>query len=68
MTTEPPLTRSELREELDRTLRAYATKEDLAMLRADFERMRAETYRWMYGAMMTTIVVGATAIGVISQL
>ena len=31
-TVEPQITRSELREELDRTLRHYATKADLAKL------------------------------------
>ena len=34
-TAEMPITRSDLREELQRELRHYATKEDLANLKAD---------------------------------
>lgn len=38
MTTEPPMTRSEVREEIDRSLRFYATKEDLANMKSDLQR------------------------------
>ena len=50
MTTEHPITRDELREELDRTLRHYATKEDLANLKNDL-------YRWMLGSIATAVAV-----------
>ena len=48
-----PITRSELREELDRTLQNYATKADLAELKADLHQsmhqMESRLLRWMAG-------------------
>ena len=37
-TVQQPITRTELREELDRVLRFYATKEDLARTKEDLTR------------------------------
>ena len=39
---EQPLTRSELREELDTRLKHYATKSDLAELRADIYKVSVQ--------------------------
>ena len=46
-TEEPPLTRSDLREELDRTLRHYATKADLAALETRITAAMASQTRWL---------------------
>ena len=50
MTTGHPITRAELREELDRTLQHYATKEDLANL-------KNHLYRWMLGSIAAAVAV-----------
>ncbi len=52
-TAEHPITRSELREELDRTLQSYATKVDVSDLKADLHQsmhqMESRLLRWMAG-------------------
>ena len=48
-----PLTRSDLRDELDRTLQHYATKADLADLRADLHALEARLIKWMLGLMLS---------------
>ena len=55
MTTEPPLTRSEVREEIDRSLRFYATKEDLANMKSDLQR-------YMFTNAMATIGISVAII------
>ncbi len=72
------LTRTDLREELDRSLAHFATKEDLAAQRADlmteianlrgemkaeFARLRADLIKWMIGLMLGS-VTAAVAIAV----
>ncbi|MCY3957589.1 MAG: hypothetical protein OXG65_04770 [Chloroflexi bacterium] len=48
-----PLTRNDLRNELDRTLQHYATKADLADLRADLHALEARLIKWMLGLMLS---------------
>ena len=48
-----PLTRDDLRDELDRTLQHYATKADLADLRADLHALEARLIKWMLGLMLS---------------
>lgn len=60
-TAEQPITRSELREELDRTLRYYATKEDLKDLKVDI-------IKWMLGIQGSTLVIIVTVVAVIVRL
>ncbi len=48
-----PLTREDLRDELDRTLVHYATKADLADLRADLHALEARLIKWMLGLMLS---------------
>ena len=48
-----PLTRQDLRDELDRTLAHYATKADLADLRADLHALEARLIKWMLGLMLS---------------
>lgn len=48
-----PLTRNDLRDELDRTLQHYATKADLADLRADLHALEARLIKWMLGLMLS---------------
>ena len=48
-----PLTRDDLRDELDRTLKHYATKADLADLRADLHALEARLIKWMLGLMLS---------------
>ena len=52
-TTEHPITRSELREELDRVLQHYATKEDLANLKSDL------TWRMLIGQFLGIAAIAA---------
>ena len=47
---DPPLTRSDLRDELDRTLKHYATKADVANLKT-----------WMVGLLLVVLNVVGTA-------
>ena len=44
-TVEHPITRSELREELDVRLQHYATKADLAELKSDIGNLKAGVWR-----------------------
>ena len=48
-----PLTRQDLRDELDRTLAHYATRADLADLRADLHALEARLIKWMLGLMLS---------------
>ena len=72
------LTRTDLREELDRSLAHYATKEDLADQRADvmteianlradlkseIANLRADLVKWMIGLMLGSVTT-AVAIAV----
>ena len=57
-TAESPITRSELREEL----RHYATKEDLANLRADVMGAITSATRWNIGVML---LVGGAAVAIL---
>ena len=51
-TTEHPITRSELREELDVRLRHYATKADLASLETKLSAKMDAQVRWLVGFQM----------------
>ena len=55
---EHPITRSELREELNQTLKHYATKADLADL-------KAELIKWMAGWTLGGMVAVASLVTVI---
>ena len=57
-TAEHPVTQSELRDELDRTLRNYATKADL---HESMHQMESRLLRWMAGWTMGGMV-GITGI------
>ena len=72
------LTRAELREELDRSLARYATKEDLADqhaelmteiahlrgdMKAEIANLRADLIKWMIGLMLGSVTT-AVAIAV----
>lgn len=48
-----PLTRNDLRNELDRTLQHYATRADLADMRADLHALEARLIKWMLGLMLS---------------
>ena len=56
---EQPITRSELREELDRSLEHYATKEDLAHLKADL-------IKWVAGLQIASMVAIAAILRFLS--
>ena len=73
VTSEPPITRSVLQEELDRTLRHYATKEDLALLKDDITRLEGKLdtdlanlenrlTRWIAGG------IGIVVIGIVANI
>ena len=58
-TVEHPITRSELRDELDRTLRHYATKADLVELKSE---LRGDLLKAVIGlATLQVVGLGATA-------
>ena len=62
MTTETaPLTREELREELDRVLVHYATKADLAELKADLARLESRL-TWKVAGLQIASMVAIAAI------
>lgn len=62
MTTETaPLTREELREELDRVLAHYATKADLAELKADLARLESRL-TWKVAGLQIASMVAIAAI------
>ncbi len=67
-TAEHPITRSELREELQH----YATKADLAALKADFGkeigRLEVKLERMMWTQLIAIITVGGLVIGVLRLL
>ena len=77
VTSEPPITRSVLQEELDRTLRHYATKEDVARLEGKFDEDMARLQgkmdtdlanlenrltRWIAGG------IGIVVIGIVANI
>lgn len=58
-TVEHPITRSELRDELDRTLRHYATKADLVELKSE---LRGDLLKLAIGlATLQVVGLGTTA-------
>ncbi len=61
--TEQPITRSELREELDRILVHYATKADL---HAGLSELETRLTRWMIGVLIGS-TVAASAIATLIQ-
>ena len=68
-TSAAALTRTDLREELDRILTRYATKADLADLRGELKseiaNLRADLIKWMIGLMLgsvTAVVAIAVAV------
>jgi hypothetical protein len=72
---EAPLTRSELREELDRTLRHYATKADLAALEtrltaamAELTAAMASQTRWLAGLVLAAAAVATSVVVVVDRL
>ena len=65
MTTgEQPITRSELREELQH----YATKADIAEVRADMAQMETRLVKWMVGMMFGAAALAASIILVVQRL
>ena len=56
---EQPITRSELREELERYLSHYATKEDLA-------KLETRLTRWMVGVLIGS-TIAASSVAVLMQ-
>ena len=78
-TEEPPLTRSDLREELDRTLRHYATKADLAALETRITTAMAELSaahtaalasqtRWLAGLVLAAATAAAGVVIAVDRL
>jgi hypothetical protein len=59
---EQPLTRSELREELDARLNHYATKADLAALETRIIREMANQLRWMIGLQLLGLAAVAAIV------
>ncbi len=64
--SEPPITRSVLQEELDRTLKHYSTKEDLARLEGkldtDLANLENRLTRWIAGG------IGIVIIGIVANI
>ena len=56
---EQPITRTDLREELDRVLMHYATKEDLAKEVGD---LRSELIKWIVGVQLGGIAALAAVV------
>ena len=67
-----PLTRQELREELrlelDRTLRHYATKADLAALETRITAAMAAQTRWLAGLVLAAAAVATSVVIVVDRL
>ena len=65
-TIEQPITRSGLREELDRVLAYYATKEDLAQLETRLTQaisdQKTDLVKWMVGVQVGGIATLATIV------
>ena len=59
-----PLTRADLRYELEH----YATKADLADLKADLNAMETRLIKWMLGIMVGSIAVASTIALLIQRL
>ena len=64
MTSEQPITRSELREELQH----YATKADIADVRADMAQMETRLVKWMVGIMFGAAALSTSIALVIQRL
>ncbi len=60
-TMEQPITRSELREELDRVLVNYATKADLA-------EMKVDLIKWIVGLQLASIGLTVTILLMVIRL
>ena len=60
-TVEHPITRSQLREELQLVLQHYATKADLAKLDTKISELKFQIVSWMVGMMLvfSSVVVSA---------
>ena len=60
-TVEQPITRSQLREELQLVLQHYATKADLAKLDTKISELKFQIVSWMVGMMLvfSSVVVSA---------
>ena len=63
-----PLTRDELREELDRTLRHYATKADLAALETRISAAMASQTRWLAGLVLAAAAAAAGVVIAVDRL
>ena len=61
---EQPITRSELREELQH----YATKADIAEVRADMAQMEARLVKWLVGLMFGAAALSASIALVVERL
>ena len=63
-TSEQPITRSELREDLQH----YATKADIADVRADMAQMETRLVKWMVGIMFGAAALSTSIALVIQRL
>lgn len=63
-TAEQPITRSDLREELqmfrDELRQHYATKADVSELRVELHQIEARLIKWMVGLMLGSIAVASS--------
>ena len=64
VTSEQPITRSELREDLQH----YATKADIADVRADMAQMETRLVKWMVGIMFGAAALSTSIALVIQRL
>jgi hypothetical protein len=76
-TSEQPITRSELREDLQHCatkedlrdeLRHYVTKADIADVRDDMARMETRLVKWMVGIMFGAVALSTSMAVVIQRL
>ena len=65
-TTDHPITRTELREEIDRALQPYATKEDLANLETRLVKEYGTHLRWMIGLQLAGLAAIAAVLRLLS--
>ena len=63
-TAEHPITRSDLREELQH----YATKADVAEMRVELHQMETRLIKWMVGLMVGSIAVASTIALLVQRL
>ena len=67
-TEDAPLTRAELREELDRTLRHYATKADLAALETRITAAMDSQTHWLAGLVLAAAAAAAGVVIAVDRL